>query len=83
MYVVKVLHGYIGKDGRRTREKIPDKLWILKIGSSRKPLQQNRRKSQTSHRSKAKSIKSKTAKRTLTGVSFIIRCLAFYCYRFC
>ncbi len=21
MYVVKVLHGYIGKDGRRTREK--------------------------------------------------------------
>ena len=29
MYVVKVLHGYIGKDGRRTREKIPDKLWIF------------------------------------------------------
>lgn len=29
MYVIKVLHGYIGKDGRRTREKIPDKLWVF------------------------------------------------------
>ena len=49
MYVVKVLHGYIGKDGRRTREKIPDKLWIFedrkqseafaaKIGGRVKPL---------------------------------------------
>ena len=66
MYVVKVLHGYIGKDGRRTREKIPDKLWIFedrkqseafaaKIGG----------RVQTSHRSKAKSIKSKTAKERL------------------
>jgi nitrous oxide reductase accessory protein NosL len=49
MYVVKVLHGYIGKDGRRTREKMPDKLWIFedrkqseafaaKIGGRVKPL---------------------------------------------
>lgn len=29
MYVVKVLHGYIGKEGRRTREKDPEKLWIF------------------------------------------------------
>ncbi len=48
MYVIKVLHGYIGKDGRRTREKIPDKLWVFedrkqskhlrKIGGRVKPL---------------------------------------------
>ena len=43
MYVIKVLHGYIGKDGRRTREKIPDKLWVVeafadKIGGRVKPL---------------------------------------------
>lgn len=29
MYVVKVLHGYIGKEGQRTREKDPEKLWIF------------------------------------------------------
>ena len=49
MYVIKVLHGYIGKDGRRTRENIPDKLWVFedrkqseafadKIGGRVKPL---------------------------------------------
>ena len=49
MYVIKDLHGYIGKDGRRTREKIPDKLWVFedrkqseafadKIGGRVKPL---------------------------------------------
>lgn len=29
MYVVKVLHGYIGKEGQRTREKDPEKLWLF------------------------------------------------------
>ncbi|HIY57318.1 MAG TPA: hypothetical protein H9829_03825 [Candidatus Tetragenococcus pullicola] len=29
MYVVKVFHGYISKDGHRTREKAPDKLLIF------------------------------------------------------
>ncbi|MEG1503933.1 MULTISPECIES: hypothetical protein [Enterococcus] len=29
MYVVKVLHGYIGKEGQRTREKDPEKLWVF------------------------------------------------------
>lgn len=29
MYVVKVLHGYIGKEGQRTREKNPEKLRIF------------------------------------------------------
>ena len=30
MYVVKVLHGYIDKEGQRTREKDPEKLWVSK-----------------------------------------------------
>lgn len=29
MYVVKVLHGYIDKEGQRTREKDPEKLWVF------------------------------------------------------
>ncbi|OFT76589.1 hypothetical protein HMPREF3146_06545, partial [Enterococcus sp. HMSC05C03] len=29
MYVVKVLHGYIDKEGQRTREKAPEKLWVF------------------------------------------------------
>ncbi|MDT2828367.1 MAG: hypothetical protein ACTJHK_01680 [Enterococcus viikkiensis] len=29
MYVVKVLHGYIGKEGQRTREKDPGKLLVF------------------------------------------------------
>lgn len=29
MYVIKVFHGYISKDGQRTREKSPDKLLIF------------------------------------------------------
>lgn len=39
MYVIKVLHGYIGKDGRRTREKFQTSYGSLKIGSSPKHLQ--------------------------------------------
>lgn len=51
MYVVKVLHGYIDKNGRRTREKAPDKLLIFtdrkqsedfaaKIGGRVKPVEE-------------------------------------------
>lgn len=29
MYVVKVFHGYISKDGRRTRDKRPDNLLLF------------------------------------------------------
>lgn len=29
MYVVKVLHGYIGKEGQRTREKDPENLLLF------------------------------------------------------
>lgn len=29
MYVVKVFHGYITKDGRRTRDKTPTKLLVF------------------------------------------------------
>lgn len=52
MYVIKVFHGYISKDGQRTREKSPDKLLIFndrkqseafadKIGGRVKKLQKN------------------------------------------
>ncbi len=29
MYAIKVFHGYISKDGQRTREKSPEKLLIF------------------------------------------------------
>ncbi|MFV0557887.1 MAG: hypothetical protein ACK5MW_04530 [Enterococcus sp.] len=29
MYAIKVMHGYIAKDGGRTREKSPDKLLVF------------------------------------------------------
>lgn len=29
MYVVKVLHGYIGKEGQHTRDKDPEKLLVF------------------------------------------------------
>lgn len=29
MYAVKVLHGYIAKDGHRTRDKSPEKLMVF------------------------------------------------------
>ncbi|MFV0560201.1 MAG: hypothetical protein ACK5NA_05745 [Enterococcus sp.] len=54
MYVVKVMHGYIDKEGRRTREKDPAKLLIFhekeqsesfaqKIGGRSKALAEMRR----------------------------------------